>query len=375
MKDTTKFSSVDRGLDVGRRNLLKASALLGAGTLSGQGTLAAQQSGQPPLTERDVLAKARDRLRPTCHVCPECNGVACAGDSGGIAGAGSGISFQNNFNALKRVKLVMRTVHEVTNADTSTTLFGQKISFPAVCAPMGPAATRFGKGISQEEWFDALVGGSVAAGTLGAVGDNLDYAIQDVKRNLEVIARYKGKSLYNSKPISNATITKWIPAIEATGAAFLSIDVDSGPKSAPELGELVRAFRIPVVVKGIMTLDDATRCADAGVAGIVISNHGGRRLDHTPGVAEVLPAIASKMDGKLVIFADGCVHTGVDVLKYLALGADVVMVGRHILRAAYGGGPKGVTLFLDNMRTDLARAMVLTGVSTVSKIDNSVISG
>ena len=268
----------------------------------------------------------------------------------------------------------MRTVHEVAKADPSTALFGQKISFPAVCAPMGPAATRFGKGISQEEWFDALVGGSAAAGTLGAVGDNLNYRLEDVKRNLGVIEKYRGKSLYNSKPIANATIIKWIPAIEATGAAFISIDVDSGPKSAPELRELVRAFKIPVVIKGIMTFDDAVRCAEAGVAGIVVSNHGGRRLDHTPGVAEVLPAIAPKMKGKLVVFADGCVHTGVDVLKYLALGADAVMVGRHLLRAAYGGGAKGVALFLENMRADLARAMVLTGVSTVSKIDSSVVT-
>ena len=87
-----------------------------------------------------------------------------------------------------------------------------------------------------------------------------------------------------------------------------------------------------------------------------------------------MPAIAPKMKGKLVVFADGCVHTGIDVLKYLALGADAVMVGRHLLRAAYGGGAKGVALFLDSMRADFERAMVLTGVSAVSKIDNSVVT-
>jgi 4-hydroxymandelate oxidase len=361
-------------LTVGRRNLLKASALVGAGSLTAQVAAAAQQSGQAALTEKDILDKARERLSPTCRVCPECNGIACAGEPAGIAGAGTGISFQNNFTALKNVKLVMRTIHDVTRADTSTTLFGQKISFPAVCAPMGPAATRFGKGISQEEWFDSLVGGSASAGTLGAVGDNLTYRLEDVKRNLGVIERYKGKSSYNSKPIPNATILKWAPAIEATGAAFLSIDVDSGPKSTAELRELVRAFRIPVVVKGIMAPDDAMRCADAGVAGIIVSNHGGRRLDHTPGVAGVLPAIAPKLKGKMVILADGCVHTGIDVLKYLAMGADAVMVGRHLLRAAYGGGVKGVALFLNNMRTDLERAMVLVGAPTIARIDRNIIT-
>ncbi len=376
MKDSTGLSSSSvRGLTVGRRNLLKVSTLIGAGTLTAQVPLAAQQPTAAPLTEREVLDKARERLSPTCHVCPECNGIACAGQLAGIAGAGTGVSFQNNFTALKRVKLVMRTIHGVTKADPSMTLFGQKISFPAVCAPMGPAATRFGKGISQEEWFDALVGGSAAAGTLGAVGDNLTSRLEDVKRNLGVIERYKGKSSYNSKPIPNSTILRWVPAIEATGAAFLSIDVDSGPKSTAELRELVRAFRIPVVVKGIMTPDDALRCAEAGVAGIVVSNHGGRRLDHTPGVADVLPSIVPKLKGsRLVVLADGCAHTGIDVLKYLAMGANAVLVGRHLLRAAYGGGVKGVALFLDNMRADLERAMVLVGAPTVSRIDGSVIT-
>jgi isopentenyl diphosphate isomerase/L-lactate dehydrogenase-like FMN-dependent dehydrogenase len=238
---------------------------------------------------------------------------------------------------------------------------------------MGPAGTKFGKGMTQQEWFDSLVGGCAAAGTLGAVGDNLTYPIEDVKRNLAVIQRFKGRALFNSKPSPNEIILKWLPQIEASGATWLSIDVDSGPKSVAQLRELVKAFKIPVVVKGIMTLDDAMRAIDAGVAGIVVSNHGGRRQDHTAGTAEVLPAIASKLKGKIPILTDGCVATGTDVLKYLALGADVVMVGRHILRAAYGGGADGVALFMNRIRTELQSAMVLMGVPSVSKIDSRII--
>jgi 4-hydroxymandelate oxidase len=369
-----------------RRSLLKASTLMGGGGLIAQAALgsraSAQQTapagatggeGQGRLTYKDILAKARERLAPTCRVCPVCDGVACSGDSGGIAGSGTGMSFQNNFTALQHVKLLMRNVHDITKADTSTTIFGHKISFPAVCAPMGPAATKFGKGMSQQVWFDSIVGGCVAAGTLGAVGDNLTYPIEDVKRNLQVVARFQGKALYNSKPIPNEIILKWQPEIDATGAAWLSIDVDSGPKSVAQLKELVKAFKMPVVVKGIMRVDDAVRCMDAGVRGIAVSNHGGRRQDHTAGVAEVLPAIAAKLKGKIPILTDGCVATGSDVLKYLALGADVVMVGRHILRAAYGGGAEGVELFMNKMRTELGSAMVLTGVGSISKIDGSIL--
>jgi isopentenyl diphosphate isomerase/L-lactate dehydrogenase-like FMN-dependent dehydrogenase len=357
-----------------RRNLLKVSTMLGGGSLMAQTAVpTGAVAQQARLAETDVLVKARERLYPTCRVCPVCDGVACSGDSGGIAGSGTGMSFQNNFTALQRVKLVMRNVHDVTHADTSTTIFGRKISLPAVGAPMGPAGTKFGKGMTQQEWFDSLVGGCVAAGTLGAVGDNLTYPIEDVKRNLAVVSRFQGKALYNSKPIPNEIILKWQPQIDATGAAWLSIDVDSGPKSVAQLRELVKAFKMPVVVKGIMTLDDAMRCVDAGVAGIAVSNHGGRRQDHTAGTAEVLPAVASKLKGKIPILTDGCVASGTDVLKYLALGADLVMVGRHILRAAYGGGADGVALFMNRMRAELQSAMVLTGVPSVAKIDSRIV--
>jgi hypothetical protein len=361
---------------VNRRKVLQASALLGGARLAAPQESA--RSGAPGsangLTVRDVLAKARERLYPTCHVCPVCNGVACSGESGGIAGAGTGMSFQNNFTALERVRLVLRTVHDVKKADTSTTIFGRKISFPAVAAPMGPAGTRFGKGIPVAEWFEALCAGCVAAGTIGSVADDPRYPLEDVKRRLAILARYKGQALYNSKPAPNPIILKFLPLIEESGAAWLSIDTDSGPKSVAELRELVKAFRIPIVVKGIMTPDDALRCVEAGVAGIAVSNHGGRRLDHTPGTAEVLPAVAAKVKGKVAILTDGCVRSGADVLKYLALGADAVMVGRHLLRAAYGGGADGVALFMNTMRREFESAMVLTGVATVSRIDPSIVS-
>lgn len=355
-----------------RRNLLKASAFLGGGGVVGQ-VLAQAPAAPARLDPKEVLAKARERLYPTCRVCPVCNGVACSGDGGGIAGAGSGMSFQNNFTALERVKVLMRNVHDIRKVDPSTTIFGRRISFPAVAAPMGPAATKFGKGMTQQEWFEALLAGCVAAGTLGSVGDDPRYPEADVKRNLSAIQQHKGQALYNSKPAANAIILKWLPFIEQSGAAWLSIDVDSGPKSVAELRELVKAFKMPIVIKGIMTGDDALRCMDAGVAGVAVSNHGGRRQDHTAGTAEVLPAIAARVKGKIPILADGCVSSGTDVLKYLALGADVVMVGRHILRAAYGAGPEGVALFMNRMRTEFTSAMLSTGVPTVAKIDSSIL--
>jgi len=365
-----------------RRILLKVSTLLGGGMLAG--TASAEQQPQTPtparsaqsgrLTVPEVLQKARERLYPTCRVCPVCDGVACSGDAGGIAGAGTGMSFQNNFTALQHVKLLMHNVHEIRNVDTSTTIFGHRISFPAVCAPMGPAGTRFGKGMTQQEWFEALVGGCNAAKTIGAVGDDPRYPEADVRRNLLVVKDHNGLALYNTKPAPNPIILKWLPLIQECNPAWISIDTDSGPKSVTELKELVKAFgKIPIVIKGIMRVEDALACLDAGVAGIAVSNHGGRRLDHTAGTAEVLPAIAAKIKGKAPILCDGCVATGTDVLKYLALGADVVMVGRHVLRGAYGGGAEGVALFMNRMRSELQSAMQATGVAKVSDINQSML--
>lgn len=379
------------GIQFDRRSLLGVSGLLGAGGLA-QAVLppaaSAQQSGQAArLTTKEVLAKARERLYPTCRVCLECNGVACSGESSGIGGHGTGASFRNNFTALARVKLSMRTLTDVSHADASTTILGHEISFPAVAAPMGPAATRFGKGMAPADWFDAIVGGCVAAGTLGAVGDSPVYTMEEMKGRWAIIAKYQGRALYNIKPVPNPTILKLRALIEESGAAWLSIDTDSagryandgpdlrvGPKTPAQLRELTKAFKIPVVVKGIMTPDEALRAIDAGCGAIAVSNHGGRVLDHTPGAADVLAAIADKVKGKIPILVDGCAHTGIDVLKYVALGADAVMVGRHILRAAYGAGPEGVALFMNQMRDQFERAMVLTGVPTVAKISRAVLA-
>jgi isopentenyl diphosphate isomerase/L-lactate dehydrogenase-like FMN-dependent dehydrogenase len=123
-----------------------------------------------------------------------------------------------------------------------------------------------------------------------------------------------------------------------------------------------------------MTPDDALLAGEAGAAGICVSNHGGRALDHSAGTADVLPAIADKVKGKMVILVDGCVHYGGDVLKYLALGADAVLVGRHIWRAAHGGGREGVALFMKTMRDELTAAMVLTAVPNVAAIDRHILA-
>ncbi len=132
--------------------------------------------------------------------------------------------------------------------------------------------------------------------------------------------------------------------------------------------QVAQAAGLPFIVKGVMTVEGAKKALEAGAWGIVVSNHGGRVLDHTPATCEVLPEIAAALKGRLQIFVDGGVRTGVDVFKMLALGADGVLIGRPLVTAAYGGGAEGVRLYMEKVIGELRDTMKMTGCATIAHI-------
>jgi len=146
-----------------------------------------------------------------------------------------------------------------------------------------------------------------------------------------------------------------------------------GPKTGKAWREIIASTGLPFILKGIMTVEDAQAAVEAGAAAIVVSNHGGRVLDHTPGTAEVLPKIAEAVRGDVFILADGGVRSGVDVLKMLALGAHAVLVGRPLAIAAVGGGAEGVVMVLNQYADQLRSAMILTGCASLDEIDESIL--
>ena len=138
------------------------------------------------------------------------------------------------------------------------------------------------------------------------------------------------------------------PAEQASAPA-VGIDIDGaglatmamkgqpvGPKTVGELKEIIQSTELPFILKGIMT-DEAIKAVEAGAADCGFQPRG-RVLDCTPGVAHVLPEIVSAVKGEVVIFADGGVRSGIDILKLIALGADSVLIGRPLAIAAVGGG-------------------------------------
>ena len=130
---------------------------------------------------------------------------------------------------------------------------------------------------------------------------------------------------------------------------------------------------LPLVIKGIMTAEDAALAADHGVAGIVVSNHGGRQLDSAPGTLDVLPDIVAAVHGRIEVYIDGGVRRGTDVVKAIALGARAVLVGRPILWGLALGGADGVEEVLEHLRIELDAAMALTGRTSVKDLDTTLV--
>lgn len=131
--------------------------------------------------------------------------------------------------------------------------------------------------------------------------------------------------------------------------------------------------RLPVVLKGILSADDALRAVEAGAAGLVVSNHGGRTLDTLPATIDVLPAVAAAVKGRVPLLLDGGIRRGTDVLKALALGASAVLIGRPVVYGLAVNGAYGVAHVLRVLRDELEIAMALSGCRTLADIGPEVV--
>jgi len=141
----------------------------------------------------------------------------------------------------------------------------------------------------------------------------------------------------------------------------------------PLLDELRKIAKVPLVVKGIVTGEDARLCLEHGVDCIFVSNHGGRSLDYGPSTLEVLPEIAEAVGGRIPILFDGGIRRGSDILKALALGASAVSLGRVPLWGLAAYGPQGVQKVLEILQAELVQAMTAAGRPTLASIDKTLV--
>ena len=333
---------------------------------------------------QEVNRIAKDRFKGACRLCRVCNGVACAGEMPGMGGVGTGASFTANVEALASYKLVLRTLHDMSAPQTEIELFGRVLQTPILAAPVAGTGLNMNDAIPESDLVSALVNGSVAAGTVGMTGDGPNPALYPT--GLKAIAGQQGRGIPIIKPRTEAEIIERIRQAEDAGAWAVGVDVDAagiigmvragqpvGPHP-PEFWErIIAQTRLPFILKGIMTPDETEIAIDIGAAAIVVSNHGGRILDHTPGTAEVLPDITDIVNGDITVLVDGGVRSGSDVLKLLALGADAVLVGRPPAIAAVGGGAEAVTALLNRYTDELRSAMILTGCAAANEVDEEVL--
>ncbi|CAN5131902.1 FMN-dependent L-lactate dehydrogenase LldD [soil metagenome] len=131
----------------------------------------------------------------------------------------------------------------------------------------------------------------------------------------------------------------------------------------------------PMIIKGILDPQDARDAVSFGADGIVVSNHGGRQLDGVLSSARALPAIADAVKGEVKILADSGIRSGLDVVRALALGADIVMLGRSFVYALAAGGQAGVETLLDLFEKEMRVAMTLSGCARVADVDRNMIAG
>lgn len=333
----------------------------------------------------EVKKAARENLNGSCRVCAVCNGKACAGEVPGMGGKGTGSAFTANIEALDSYKLNMRTIHGAKNPDLSTVLFGKKMDIPVFAAPVSGTTLNMGGKFTEEEYISWVIGGCRDSGIYPMVGDTAVDAF--LMANLAQLKKFNGEGIAIIKPWeSNELIKEKIKLAEESGVFAVGMDIDGAglitlrlagkpvsPKTVEEIRDIAESTKLPFILKGIMTVDEAELAVEAGVDAIVVSNHGGRVLDHTPGVADVLPEIAEAVKGKVIILADGGVRSGADILKMIALGADGVLIGRPFVTASFGGFREGVKTYIDYLKDDLKSSMVLTGCNSIADITSDII--
>jgi L-lactate dehydrogenase (cytochrome) len=130
----------------------------------------------------------------------------------------------------------------------------------------------------------------------------------------------------------------------------------------------------PIVVKGVLTGDDARRSIDAGAAGVIVSNHGGRQLDSVPATLRALPEVVKVVDGQVEVLMDGGVRRGSDIVKAICMGARAVLVGRAYAYGLGAAGEAGVSRAVAILRADLERTMKLLGCSSIADLDRSYVN-
>lgn len=348
-----------------------------------------------------------------------------------LAGTERGVTMRDNIDAFDELGFLPHIAHTTGRPDLGTSILGQQISMPVVISPTGVqavhpegelavarAAASRGIAMGLSSFGSQPVEDVVACGAptffqLYWVGTRDDVA-RRVERaraagaqaliltldwtfshsrdwgspaipesvDLKAIARFAPEALrrprwtldfLRSGRLPDLKVPNMVPSGDDPPTFFGAYGqwMQTPPPSWDDVAWLVEQWGGPLMVKGVMRVDDARRAADAGATAVSVSNHGGNNLDSTPAPIRVLPSIADAVGDRLEVVMDSGIRRGSDVVKALALGARTVMIGRAYLYGLAANGQPGVENVLDILRNGIDSTLTGLGRSSVSDVERS----
>ncbi len=325
-------------------------------------------------------------------------------------GGADEITARENHLAFERMRLKPRVLVDVSEIDTRLSLFGTELEFPILLAPIscqrlyhpeGELATARGASAARA----TMVVSSLSTTAIEEIARNTQYPLwfqlymqrdrgfaramveRAIAAGCKVICltvdapvlgcRYSQTGFYLPKGLDYVLLPGKNSNGEATGQKARRSNIYDRlfepTLNWRDVDWLRTAASVPVILKGILNPEDAARAVEAGVDGLIVSNHGGRNLDLVPAAIDALPGVVEAVAGRIPVLLDSGIRRGTDVLMALALGAKAVLVGRPYAYALAAGGAAGVERVIQILREEFERAMALTGRRSIVEIDSSVL--
>lgn len=322
-------------------------------------------------------------------------------------GADGEITLRENEAAFDRISLHYRVLRGTNELDTSTTVLGHAVRMPVLVAPVAML------GMACDDGDSLAAEAATAAGSIFVLSTLSTTPVEDVVEAASGPVWFQ-LYVYKDRQASAALVER----VEAAGCTAIELTVDApvlgrrerdvrnaftlpdglwAPnltasaeerRESPGGSELASTFaamidpvltwddvawlrsitKLPILIKGVVRADDADHAVEAGAAGIVVSNHGGRQLDTAPPTIEVLRRISDAVGGRVDVLVDGGIRRGTDIVKAVALGARAVQVGRPVVWGLAAGGRTGVGDVLSILHDELDRAMTLCGCGSLDDI-------
>ncbi|CAM5360139.1 (S)-mandelate dehydrogenase OS=Afipia felis OX=1035 GN=mdlB PE=3 SV=1 [Afipia felis] len=353
--------------------------------------------GTVSLSDYEALARARISENAWAYI---------------AGGSADELTMRWNREAFDRIRLEGRVLRDMTGASTQVELLGLTLPYPILMAPVA-----FQRLVHSDGEIAAALGASAVGATM-VVSTLASVTIEEIARaataplwfqlymhhdrgftrtlvqraetagyrTLVVTVDAAVSGLRNRQHRAGFRLPEDVTAVNLVGMPKPPTPQPLGPGESAifrglldaaatwrDVAALVASTRLPVLLKGIVGPEDALAALDCGVAGLIVSNHGGRTLDTLPASIDVLPRIADAVGGRVPLLLDGGIRRGTDVLKAMAFGARAVMIGRPCVHGLAVAGATGVAHVLSLLRAEFEMAMALTGCASVAEIGPAAI--